>query len=235
MPPQHSQNLNDLLLKERFEPTKLEYSLSSQIHRLLEDERHYHISPHVWVFWGSPYQAIFDGIGRCLRHRRTLQSNNGLGRPMHVYDGSKHTLHDFLDLPEDGGIAFVHKANCLRVRGHSGTDAYFKGFVALFKAKLPRNQIVFMSEGRFFREFDDMKHVKVTDGVVDVGWYWPQEGPDSQKHLDMEGLVADGFFPGRREKRSASFGLQDLCQTSQISHTSWKQLRALQSRCNYMA
>ena len=165
------------------------FSLSSQIHRLLEDERHEHISPHVWVFWGSPYQEIFDGIGRCLRHRRTMQRNTGLGRPMRVYDGSKHVLQDFLDLPEDGGIAFVHKANSLRIRGHSGTDAYFKGFLALFKAKFPQNQIVFMSQGRFFREFDDMKHVKVTDGVVDVGWFWPPEGPDTETNLNMEGIT----------------------------------------------
>ena len=104
---------------------------------------------------------------------------------MRVYEGSKHSLQDFLDVEEDGGIAFVHEANRLRIRGHSGTDAYFKGFLTLFKSRFPQNQIVFMSKGNFFREFDDMKHVRVIDGVVDVGWFWPPEGPDTVTVLNM--------------------------------------------------
>ena len=100
MAPIHSKVLTDLLLAERFEKTKNPpWSLRSKVYKLLHDERS-HLSPHVWVFWGLPYQKMFDGIGHNLRFRRTMGSNTGTDRPMRVYDGSKYSLRDFLDLEE---------------------------------------------------------------------------------------------------------------------------------------
>ena len=177
MAPVHSKVSTDLLLAERLENNKPPWSLRSRIYTFIEDERS-DLSPHVWVFWGTPYQKIFDGIGHNLRFRRTMKSNNGLGRPMCVYDGSKYSLRDFLDLPVDNGIAFVHNAH-LSLKGRSGTEAYFKSWVQLWKARFPKKQIVFMSDGEFLswlgeRGFDGMEHVKVTEGTVDVG-YWPRD------------------------------------------------------------
>ena len=98
----------------------------------------------------------------------------GASRPMHVYDGYKHTLRDFLDLPEDGSIAFVHEAH--RLRGKA-TEEYFKGFKKLFEPKYRNNQIAFLSEGPFFRQLSEMESVKIADGKVDVGWFWPPDEP----------------------------------------------------------
>jgi hypothetical protein len=170
MAPSPSKVLTDLLLLERLENTRTPpWSLRSKVHKLVHDERS-HLSPHVWVFWGLPYQQIFDGIGQNLRFRRTMRSNTGIGRPMNVYDGSKYRLRDFLDLEDDGGIAFVHDAHRL-LRG-PGTETYFKGFLDLWKSRFPTKQIVFLSEGEFFRRFDGMEHVKVSNGIVDEG-PWP--------------------------------------------------------------
>ena len=120
MPAQVSQSLtHDLVLKE-IDPgiPKLSRSILSHVSRMIEPERHPDLSPHVWVFWGKPYPQIFNGIGRCIQFLKIQDQAMwpGASRPMHVYEGYKHTLRDFLDLPEDGSIAFVHEAHRLRGR-----------------------------------------------------------------------------------------------------------------------
>ena len=178
MAPVHSKVSTDLLLAERLENNKPPWSLRSRIYTLIEDERS-DLSPHVWVFWGTPYQKLFDGIGHNLRFRRTMKENTGIGRPMRVYDGSKYTLRDFLDLEDDGGIAFIHNAHFLS-KGRSGTESYFKAWVQLWQTRFSKKQIVFMSDGEFVpwlgdRGFDGIEHVKVTNGAVDVGYLPTQE------------------------------------------------------------
>ena len=84
-------------------------------------------------------------------------------------------MRDLLDIPEDGSIAFIHEAH--RLRGKS-TEDYFRGFKKLFESKYRRNQIVFLSQGPFFRQLPEMEHVKITDGKVDVDWFWPPDEPD---------------------------------------------------------
>ena len=181
MAPIHSKVLTDLLLAERFEKTQNPpWSIRSKVYKLLHDERS-HLSPHVWVFWGLPYQKMFDGIGHNLRFRRTMGSNTGTDRPMRVYDGSKYSLREFLDLEDDDGIVFVHNARRLSIQGLSGKETYLKGFASLWKTRFPKKQIVFLSEGEFFKWFDGIEHVKVSDGVVDVG-FWHVES--KEKGLD---------------------------------------------------
>ena len=98
---------------------------------------------------------------------------------MRVYEGRKHSMRDFLDLPEDGGIAFVYEAR--RLRGKAAED-YFKGFKKLFESKYPQKQIVFLSQGPFFRQLPEMEHVRIDDGKVDVDWFWP---PDEPGQIDI--------------------------------------------------
>ena len=169
----HCPLLTNAFLEDREEESKVPFTLSSQVLKLLREPGWILPPTQVWVFWGEPYQMIFDRIGRCLRYRRTKVNNTGAGRTMRVYEGHKHSLDDFLNLEEDE-ISFVHEAH--RLRG-SKSQGFFQGFVRLFTARYPRNQIVFMSPGHFGKEMPGVvEHVKVIDGEVDVGWYWPEEG-----------------------------------------------------------
>ena len=81
---------------------------------------------------------------------------------------------DFLDLPEDGSIAFVQEAH--RLRGNVAEE-YFKGFKKLFESKYPQNQIVFLSEGPFLRPLPEMEQIKITNKKVDMDWAWPPDEP----------------------------------------------------------
>ena len=149
-------------------------SILNQVRRMIEPQRHRDLSPHIWVFWGSKYPEIFDGIGRSIRLLKRDPEYPGVSRPMHVYEGHKHKLRDFLDLPKDGGIAFVHEAN--RLRGNV-SEEYFKVFKKLFESKYSQNQIVFLSEGPFLRLFPEMEQIKISNNKVDVGWFWPPDEP----------------------------------------------------------
>ena len=174
--PKKSEALTQNLLKER--DGKPPRTSLSQMVRLIEPERDPNLSPHIWVFWGKPYQDIFDGIGHCLHHL-SERGWDGSSRPKHVYEGHSHSMRDFLDLPEDGSIAFVHEAHRLRgtARSRPGEsfEAYFKVFQRLFESKYSRNQLVFLSSEPFLRELPEMEHVKITKGRVDVGWFWPAD------------------------------------------------------------
>jgi hypothetical protein len=94
-------------------------------------------------------------------------------------------MRDFLDLPDDGSIAFVHEAH--RLRGISRRDptsesfeAYFKAFQILFESKYSRNQLVFLSEEPFLRELPKMECIKITRGKVDgCSWSQQEEAPSA--------------------------------------------------------
>ena len=176
MPARKSEALTQSLLKER--EGKAPRSILSQMALLIEPERSQHLSPHIWVFWGKPYQDIFDGIGHCLQHL-SEKGWDGSTRPKRVYEGHLHTMRDFLDLPDDGSIAFVHEAHRLRgtarTRQGEGFEAYFKVFQRLFQSKYLRNQLVFLSPEPFLRQLPEMENVKIVKGKVDVGWFWPPD------------------------------------------------------------
>ena len=104
-------------------------SILNQVRRVIEPERRRDLSPHIWVFWGQVYPEIFDGVGSAIRLLKRDPGYPGVSRPMRVYEGDKRKLRDFLDLPQDGGIAFIHEAN--RLRGNVTAD-YFKVFKKLF-------------------------------------------------------------------------------------------------------
>ena len=176
MPAIRSQDLtHNLVQKELMELIPgISKSILNQVRRMIEPERHRDLSPHIWVFWGKVYPEIFDGVGRSIRFLKRDPEYPGVSRPMHVYEGHKHKLRDFLDLPEDGGIAFVHEAQ--RLRGNV-TEDYFKVFKKLFESKYARNQIVFLSEGPFLRLFPEMEQIKITNKKVDVDWFWPPDEP----------------------------------------------------------
>ena len=181
--PTHSKALTCSLLEEREEAVSR--SILSQVATLIEPERNRDLSPHIWVFWGESCEEIFNGIARCIQYFKDCDNQRddkrwpGAVRPMHVYEGHKHSMRDFLDLPEDGGIAFVHQAH--RLRGKT-TENYFRGFKKLFESKHPQNQIVFLSQGPFLRQLPEMEHVRITDGKVDVDWFWP---PDEPGQIDI--------------------------------------------------
>ena len=182
MAPVHSQPLTNMLLLGKEEEMKVPFSLGSQVMKLLREPDWIVPPVSVWVFWGEPYDQIFEGLGRCLRHQKTLPWNTGIGRPMRVYEGHKHSMGDFLSVEPDGGITFVHEAH--RLRGPKST-AYFKGFKRFFEDRYPRNQIVFMSKGPFGKELPGMEHVKVIDGEVDCGWEWSADDPVTSVEVSM--------------------------------------------------
>ena len=80
-------------------------------------------------------------------------------------------MRDFLDLEDDGSVAFVHEAHRLKRVRLSHTEDYFKTFISLFKGRFSKNKLVFLSAEPFFRQLPNMKHVGIKDGKVDnEGW-----------------------------------------------------------------
>ena len=173
MPPHHSVSLTQNFHKERED--RSHDSILTHASLMLQPKRHRDLSPHLWVFWSDyvEYADLFDTIARGIQ-RIKEKGWEGSTRQIRVYEGRRHTMQDFLDLPEDDSIAVVHEAHRLRGRV---SEAHFKGFQKLFESKYKSNQIVFLSRGTFLRELPDMKHAEISNGKEVTNWFWPPDEP----------------------------------------------------------
>ena len=175
MPPRHSDSLTQSFHMER--AGRSHDSILTHASMILKPERHRDLSPHLWAFWSHSYQDLFDTMARGIQHIRD-KGWEGSTRQIRVYEGHRHTMMDFLDLPDDDSIAVVHEAN--RLRGRT-SEAHFKGFQKLFEAKYKSNQIVFLCRGTFLRELPDMAPAEIRNGKEVANWFWPPDEPGQIK------------------------------------------------------
>ena len=174
MPPHHSVSLTQNFHKERED--RSHDSILTHASLMLQPERHRDLSPHLWVFWcknTEDHADLFDTIARGIQ-RIKERGFEGSTRQIRVYEGHRHTLQDFLDLPDDDSISLVHEAHRLRGRV---SEAHFKGFQKLFESKYKSNQIAFLSRGPFLRELPDMTHAQISKGKQVTNWFWPPDEP----------------------------------------------------------
>ena len=129
---QHSQLLTTRLLQDRFDEHPVSYCVRSQAQRVLDSD--FQEAPEIWVFAAQksdyeedPYEQLLDALGAGLRDMR---NRFNIDRPMRVYEGHKYSLRDFLDLEDDGGVAFVHQAHRMKRVRFSHTEDYFRTFMS---------------------------------------------------------------------------------------------------------